>query len=465
MMPTISPGPTSQPTTFESTLKDVTRGGTWSCTDRTKCVEYDCPEKEAAYRSGHLCHDWPWYNGGYPMSPLKYQPGEKKQQTCFTAHNSTCTSWDMVKIASDYIGYTTCACDHMDPRPNYDMCEKWQCHGISVKVSCSEGGYDCGGYIVLHDDLGYYEGCCYDQYDEEDNYLGTTFSPRSVWPKDAICEVIGVELNPEGTDTNTYYMRNWHCEEKSPGGISFKDYVCDERNVEGYCEDYKWETDSKLQFENSGCVCDYAASSGSTSYCAYYDCKSQGMNKITPNLGFIALGILVSPLAAFCLCLLGDQNGRIDWSRNSSIIVLLVIFIFHAGIQVITAFGGGLAAFFISEAVVFGIFLVVLGIFCLNSSPFSKTESSPPKHTQDTYVPSPRPTQDSYQSNPASGHTSGDNPSYPSQFTNGAPPQSVEMARAHKYVEEDPLTASEALGATTVGYMKVSKYEEEDVPI
>jgi hypothetical protein len=38
------------------------------CRDVTACLDlYNCDETEAAYRSGQLCHSFPYYNGGYPM--------------------------------------------------------------------------------------------------------------------------------------------------------------------------------------------------------------------------------------------------------------------------------------------------------------------------------------------------------------------------------------------------------------
>jgi hypothetical protein len=40
--------------------------------DMDACKSYDsCDEEEAAYRSGQLSKDFPWYNGGYPFDKIK----------------------------------------------------------------------------------------------------------------------------------------------------------------------------------------------------------------------------------------------------------------------------------------------------------------------------------------------------------------------------------------------------------
>jgi hypothetical protein len=62
--------------------------GLWSCTDCDKCLTLDgCSEYDALYRSGHLCHTWPWYNGGAPILPTVYSTYEIKHMTCLQSRN------------------------------------------------------------------------------------------------------------------------------------------------------------------------------------------------------------------------------------------------------------------------------------------------------------------------------------------------------------------------------------------
>ncbi len=56
--------------THYNCMKNV--AGPFRCSDMSKCTSYDdCDDEAAAYRSGNLCHDFPWYNGGYPMGSIK----------------------------------------------------------------------------------------------------------------------------------------------------------------------------------------------------------------------------------------------------------------------------------------------------------------------------------------------------------------------------------------------------------
>ncbi|RYH29859.1 hypothetical protein EON65_07070 [archaeon] len=46
--------------------------GIFKCRDMSACTSYDdCGEQSAAYRSGQLCHHFPWYNGGYPLDKIR----------------------------------------------------------------------------------------------------------------------------------------------------------------------------------------------------------------------------------------------------------------------------------------------------------------------------------------------------------------------------------------------------------
>lgn len=50
--------------------------GPFKCRDASTCRgDYDdCVGDEVAYRTGHLCRDFPYYNGGYPMDQIRYAP-------------------------------------------------------------------------------------------------------------------------------------------------------------------------------------------------------------------------------------------------------------------------------------------------------------------------------------------------------------------------------------------------------
>ncbi len=47
--------------------------GPFKCRDDDKCRNgYDeCDDRQAGFRSGHLCQNFPYYNGGYPMESFK----------------------------------------------------------------------------------------------------------------------------------------------------------------------------------------------------------------------------------------------------------------------------------------------------------------------------------------------------------------------------------------------------------
>lgn len=50
-----------------------TIAGPFKCRDDSRCRGgYDeCDAEEAAYRSGHYCDGFPYYNGGYPFESFK----------------------------------------------------------------------------------------------------------------------------------------------------------------------------------------------------------------------------------------------------------------------------------------------------------------------------------------------------------------------------------------------------------
>lgn len=46
--------------------------GPFKCRDKSLCNTIEeCDEEEAAYRAGNLCHNFPWYNGGYPIDKIQ----------------------------------------------------------------------------------------------------------------------------------------------------------------------------------------------------------------------------------------------------------------------------------------------------------------------------------------------------------------------------------------------------------
>ena len=44
----------------------------FTCRDESACREYDkCDDHAIALRTGQICKGFPYYNGGYPLDPVK----------------------------------------------------------------------------------------------------------------------------------------------------------------------------------------------------------------------------------------------------------------------------------------------------------------------------------------------------------------------------------------------------------
>ena len=49
-----------------------------SCRDMSRCNSYaDCSDRDAMYRAGHLCVDFPYYTGGPPLTTLHWSTVSK----------------------------------------------------------------------------------------------------------------------------------------------------------------------------------------------------------------------------------------------------------------------------------------------------------------------------------------------------------------------------------------------------
>lgn len=92
-MPTVTFQPTATVTVpdISSKIHSIPHAGKWSCSDGDKCVNlHECTNDEAAYRTGNFCHEWPWYNGGYPLGFLRETESSIKTLECFEGRLTNC---------------------------------------------------------------------------------------------------------------------------------------------------------------------------------------------------------------------------------------------------------------------------------------------------------------------------------------------------------------------------------------
>ena len=128
-----------------------------ACRDTSLCnTVAQCSDRDALYRSGHLCHGFPYYNGGPPLTALHWST-VSKQYNCTVGSASGCRVWTSREVEADRFNVGSCACD--GAVPSVGSCASWRCVQDAV-YDCSGEEFACGAFVLLVDGSVTQGRCC-----------------------------------------------------------------------------------------------------------------------------------------------------------------------------------------------------------------------------------------------------------------------------------------------------------------
>ena len=247
-----------------------------ACRDDSKCHRItDCSDKDAARRAGNTCNGWPYYNGGYPISEVKWDEEEERYECEVVAQNGLyCESWTADEFSSGEQERGSCGC--VAESDNGKFCAEWDCIQTETDA-CPPGNYASG------------TRCCY--VDEDGNRRCTQ---REIEVERTTC-VVGETA--DGVLPDATIILSWSCVETDNNGLGaaeYEEYVCVQRE-DNYCAAYQGHIWSKEEFEVSGCNVRTSrmGTNGTSEYPALWRCFEKGVSYVLPNVWFVFLMWLV----------------------------------------------------------------------------------------------------------------------------------------------------------------------------
>lgn len=246
------------------------------------------------YRAGYLCREWPYYNGGPPLTVNpKRSALEKKDIHCTDPRNANCQSWIQTKQAYEELAFGVCECNEYISNATSDYCERWSCIDTEItKCDLVKFEYDCGNYVDLGYNISYYDKCCYELVFEDTTTIETY--TKDTHDEYINCECLQTSSRPNSKYPDVKYCDYWFCNDYHGDYIEYENHYCTSRSPEGYCEVEEWTTDNYHKFENTYCECvteDIDVETGHA-YCYKYECEERGMLKYRPNVELAAVGIV-----------------------------------------------------------------------------------------------------------------------------------------------------------------------------
>lgn len=313
------------------------------CQDRTLCRSnssqvlegahdtFSCSDEDVAKRAGHLCKGFPFYNGGYPVTPLIWDT-EQEWYQCMTSNPNKdyCDKWMTTEDSPDEWEVGSCACKEervsASPYSNRTYCHRWSCEQIEVD-KCKYGeqyiepgsarwysGWHWGRrrrrgrWYGYHHDDNYYNGAQRKTWVQR-RFPGVEITLSGTWDYfpyqcyhcgDNGCHVKGPEVEEEKSDCECRLEEmgiclRWYCREYDDGGFSDVEdeyYTATELHTSGnYVQQWIGDIDSKSEFEFSRCECQIQSSNGK--YCDRWKCYERGMAYMYPNVFWVLLHVPV----------------------------------------------------------------------------------------------------------------------------------------------------------------------------
>lgn len=132
------------------------------CTDPSVCRNtFQCGNRDAAYRAGHLCRGFPHYNGLYPLTKFDGWMDDAELYRCVGQRNTTfgmyCSTWDFTETNKYATKEGTCRCASVADLAGTNYCSNWLCTKKSTEI--------CGAFSANEFQCG--RSCCY--YDTSDD--------------------------------------------------------------------------------------------------------------------------------------------------------------------------------------------------------------------------------------------------------------------------------------------------------
>lgn len=232
---------------------------------------FHCEDADVAKRAGYVCDDFPWYNGGYPMSSLHWDNEEETYECVRIKGNSSsqqyyCAEWTSFENSVDEWETGDCVCTEESANEAY--CRRWECTQVERK-KCGQDYWcsDCSSFGC--------DFCLECQTTSDDGYTHTIRPAQERERAECTCF---------REAENGQHCEYWYCYEYSldgHGAPEHEDYTC--LVSEGsFCMVWDGTIDGEEEFEFSECSCQ--TKNSTMSVCQSWTCAEKGMNYFYPNL-------------------------------------------------------------------------------------------------------------------------------------------------------------------------------------
>jgi hypothetical protein len=314
------------------------------CTDQTVCNDFDhCTDREAALKAGHLCHGFPYYNGGYPLKSLDWKDDHEDYtclQTVKTNTSTYCVEWSAMEQGKSEAEAGKCTCTSRSET----YCHTWRCEQREEEVCeyTREQGDQC---------------CRWVSDDEGPDYY--------------VCRTLEIEREVtqcECTRVNAMsgrFCSHWSCVETDINGAEYEWYTCQEADpTRSFCQSWTGLTNSSEEFERSKMQC--LTSAGT--YCAHWTGWERGLNYKVPATGYTALSILLGmwgliPVFMGVYRLFGHTVGNL--SKCESIALIYFGLVWINGFLILGIFLAGFVCFLFTLGVYAVVAIVVELSVCI----------------------------------------------------------------------------------------------------
>lgn len=256
-------------------------------------------EEDVAWSVGMTCGDWPWYNGGYPLSSIDFDT-EHETYTCIERYNGFCLYWEVFEQGEDEYEVGTFQCILWDNT----HCIKWS--GKQVETKNCEDGYAPNNFpqhtfcICVDDDI------CDDGRLPDTQYELSEATCTSI--QNGTCATwTQIEWNP--LDDRAFI------ETESYTCVVFGDYECD-----------AWTGIISSLEELEISECSRSPVDPNIVYCTEY-----GHDMFFPNLGWAALTIAIF-LIAIGLCMMFYNNMLLLCTIIVSACLFNILFVWLGGV-------------------------------------------------------------------------------------------------------------------------------------
>eukprot|EP01083_Nonionella_stella_P039095 106330_1 len=255
------------------------------------CNEYNCSTLNAIERSGFICHEFPYFTGGWQI--VNYDSYWKKEMetisrcnisTDITLPHSACMEWSTSSITHSNMNHT-CFCTTNTTK----TCETWQCHSTG-NINNDIYQFPTAHCDCLHykDGAGENASCvdwnCVESYDDSNININT------------VTDIMD--------HVDKIYNASYRCLTDKPdiNSIYYEHFI--ETNTSSFC--WHWIADKiNLAFSEwkiASCQCDIPH----VAYCYQWSCSEKSMEyyRITPQQFYVGWIVISAAggIVLMCVC-------------------------------------------------------------------------------------------------------------------------------------------------------------------